>query len=241
MIDLYIDLSSGANVTDLINSIVSSGFVPVDDLIETLNVKFGNIAEFSYQSRMQDGESKTHVIISSNIKQQAHDESQQFASKRTFDSGFQIVYDIHPDSGRSSDGYPGEARRDSVGSINQANHVLDIDMERLSKRWPAKIQLFGAALYSILKAYDRGRIFVLDSVRLSNGMSYNLEEAWKHRNFLIPDECAALGAVLLHGQPIGFEEFNSLTSDLHNYAKDVSDKRKLSVYFADKKDKLYKS
>ncbi len=51
MFDLFIDIESGADVTEIINGVVSSGLVQVDELVESLNKRFYGIAQFYYQAR----------------------------------------------------------------------------------------------------------------------------------------------------------------------------------------------
>ena len=101
----------------------------------------------------------------------------------------------------------------------------------LSLRWPAKTQLMGAAFYSILRTYKAGQIYILDRVKLSNGMVYTLSEAWEHRNYLQAEECAALGALIAHGQVLTEPDFkNGISRGKVSYDKTAIGKG-IKVYF----------
>lgn len=240
MIDLYIDISSGASVAELINSIVSSGLIHMDRLVELLNYRFGNIAKFSYQSMLQDGVERTNLHVNGHIAPSVQEEPEGYLLRRLDEFGNQIIYDTNVGEMRSLSRFTGEVRTDDVKSLNTSIRIATFDLERLSERWPARIQLIGAAFFTILKTYDIGRVYVLDNVKLSNGMSYNLKEAWTHRKFLMPDECAALGALIAHGEIISREEFSSVIDRLHIDDKEHSVRKLQNVYFTGRKDKLYK-
>lgn len=240
LIDLYIDITSGVSVTELINSIVSSGFIQMDSLIELLNDKFGSIAKFSYQSMHQDGVDKTNLHVKGHITATSQEEQDGYLYRRINDYGNQINSDMNVNESLLINKFSGDRRSDEVRSLNLTRRITAVDLEKLSERWPARVQLIGAALYTLLRTYDIGRIFVIDDVQLSNGMSYNLNDAWTHRNFLVPDECAALGALIAHGEAVSREEFFKVVGRPQDEDNERSVRKLENVYFTGHKDKLYK-
>lgn len=232
VIDLYIDISQGVNITELINNIVSSGNISVDVFVQSMNERFGQIAQFSYQSMQQDGQLKTSLCVESQVNDSVK-ESSSVLDTNNHDVNMLSYssFDVHSHDGYRSWQFSGDKRHDNVEVLNFFTKSSELELGNLSQRWPAKTQVIGAAFYYILKTYKAGNIYVLDKVKLSNGMSYNLSEAWEHRNYLHPEECAGLGAVIAYAQTLNLIDFESRLSRVQSEGKHGEKKRSNFVYF----------
>lgn len=231
VVDLYIDISSGANVTELINKIVSSGQVEVDRFVKTMNSRFRSIAQFSYQSMHQDGEISTNLYVESQMVEPLNDAVPEGQAGRTSGILSYSWSDMRIKEGTYVGTYTGEVRGDSIERFSIFNNISISELEQLSERWPAKTQLLGAAFYSILKTYNAGQIYIMDDVKLSNGVSYSVEDAWKHRNYLHAEECAALGALISHAQVLSGSEFNRRIKRIDSRNIKGFDEENKKVYF----------
>ncbi len=237
---LYIDMSSGVSVTELINAVISSGCIKLDQLMEDLNSRFGGLAQFSYQHMNQDGISFAHMIV--NGKEYPQNESivinhpsisqDAFGNKIEIDKSFS-TFNMNPNPGF-------DKRMDSVDSLIYEFKLQSIDNEKLSLRWPAKTQLLGAALSSIMRSYWTGKICILDKVKLSNGMTYSVVEAWDHRQYLLPEECAALSVLVTFGQAVNQQSFKTIVESIGAVSHRVDLRGDVKVYLVNDKESLYK-
>lgn len=241
MFDLYIDIESGADVTEIINGLVSSGLVQVDELVESLNERFGDIAQFYYQSKEQDG-SRSTVLCVNGV---THSSEPSYYSHQFHTAGYgyseEIIYDDRRDQMDSSIRFTGNTRADDVRSLNTSIGINAAELEKLSSRWPAKVQLVGAALYSVLNAFKTGHVYIVDKVKLSNGITYSVEDAWAHKRYLKPKESAALGAILANGKVISRDDFKKVIKGQRSSHSNMSIQRFKNVYVVGRKDGLYKT
>ncbi len=241
MFDLFIDIESGADVTEIINGVVSSGLVQVDELVESLNKRFYGIAQFYYQSKEQDGCKSTMIYING----QTHSSDLSSISSHVYKSGpvfkDQVLYDDQKRGDQSPIRFTGNSRVDDVRSLNTALGINAAELENLSARWPAKVQLVGAALYSVLKSFQLGDVYVIDKVKLSNGITYSVEDAWRQKQYLKPYESAALGAVLANGNVLNRDDFKKVINSQRSSHSNMSVHRFKNVYVVEHKDDLYKT
>ena len=110
MADLYIDISSGSNVTELINNIVSSDQIGVDELVLSMNERFGKIAHFSYQSMQQDGEMHTQLYVESQLFESLHSFSENMSLKANTQAELNTL-EVHIPEGQYIRTYVGDRRK----------------------------------------------------------------------------------------------------------------------------------
>jgi len=229
-------MSSGANVTALLNGIISSGYILMEPLIEELNQRFGNLAEFSYQSQFCDGEEERVILIGPRqVLSHPQIEDTKQVTSRSDQHGNYFVYKVDMEELKMFD-----KRVDSVSSLHFSNRFATMELGEIMSRWPARVQLISAALSSIFKSYTEGEMIILDSVRLSNGMVYNIEEAWSQRQYLKPEEAAAISVVKLYGTVLDQTSFKEALCLEETHLQQQKVFQGIKVYWCREKDPLYK-